>query len=73
MKKSLTAYIIVVIFLLITMAIPGSSLAARPETNVHFWLTVLHNNDGESELLGSGDFGGGGVPSLHVVSSRQSA
>lgn len=24
----------------------------------HFWLTVLHNNDGESDLIGEEDFGG---------------
>jgi hypothetical protein len=30
-----------------------SSLAA-PQPKVHFWLTVLHNNDGESKLINAG-------------------
>jgi len=30
-----------------------SSLAAPPQP--HFWLTVLHNNDGESRLINAGD------------------
>jgi 5'-nucleotidase len=35
--------------------------AKRPADQVHFWLTVLHNNDGESRLIsasGQPDFGG---------------
>jgi 5'-nucleotidase len=51
-----------VTILLFTMVAPASSLAGPPEPKVHFWLTVLHNNDGESDLidLGTGleDFGG---------------
>jgi 2',3'-cyclic-nucleotide 2'-phosphodiesterase (5'-nucleotidase family) len=35
---------------------------ARPEQAPHFWLTILHNNDGESRLIDAGtgleDFGG---------------
>ncbi len=34
----------------------------RNDANIHFWLTLLHNNDGESQLINAGagleDFGG---------------
>jgi 2',3'-cyclic-nucleotide 2'-phosphodiesterase (5'-nucleotidase family) len=41
----------------------GGSTAARGQgpSKAHFWLTVLHNNDGESQLInapGNPDFGG---------------
>ncbi len=45
------------------MVAPASSLAAPPDPKkVDFWLTVLHNNDGESQVISAGpdlaDFGG---------------
>ena len=53
-----------VVFMLLVILVPvftTASVAQQPR--VHFWLTILHNNDGESRLinLGSGeleDFGG---------------
>ena len=42
----------------------SASLAAgkNPDPKVHFWLTILHNNDGESQVINAGtgleDFGG---------------
>lgn len=63
MKRRLTVYAILVSVLLITMLAPASSLAAPPDPKkVDFWLTVLHNNDGESQVINAGsgleDFGG---------------
>jgi 5'-nucleotidase/UDP-sugar diphosphatase len=62
-KRRLTVYVILVSVLLITMLAPASSLAAPPAPKkVDFWLTVLHNNDGESQVISAGpdlaDFGG---------------
>ena len=60
MKRRLTAYLILVTVLVsAVVAVPA---AAQTEEDVHFYLTILHNNDGESKLidLGTGleDFGG---------------
>jgi len=64
-KRRLTTYIILVSILLIGMVAPASSLAASPgseEPKVDFYLTILHNNDGESQVINAGsgleDFGG---------------
>jgi 5'-nucleotidase len=45
--------------LLAVVAVTGSGVftAEGKQPKPHFWLTVLHNNDGESKLLGD-DFGG---------------
>jgi 2',3'-cyclic-nucleotide 2'-phosphodiesterase (5'-nucleotidase family) len=54
----------VVIFMLLAILVPMfSSATAAQQPRVHFWLTILHNNDGESKLinLGAGEleaFGG---------------
>ncbi|MFO7548436.1 MAG: 5'-nucleotidase C-terminal domain-containing protein [Acidimicrobiia bacterium] len=41
---------------------PGVTLAGSPDPGVALWLTILHNNDGESKLINRGvgleDFGG---------------
>ena len=51
--------------ILVVAFMPSSaSLAAgkNPDPKVHFWLTILHNNDGESQVINAGtgleDFGG---------------
>jgi 5'-nucleotidase len=37
----------------------GAAAAAAPRTGpVEYWLTIFHNNDGESELLATGETGG---------------
>ncbi|MGH2696364.1 MAG: bifunctional metallophosphatase/5'-nucleotidase, partial [Actinomycetota bacterium] len=41
---------------LLAMAFAPASAAQKPR--VDFLLTILHNNDGESALLGEEDFGG---------------
>ena len=62
MKKQSTVNAIVVVLLLVTLVVPGMALAAPPKPSVHFWLTILHNNDGESQVVNAGsgleDFGG---------------
>lgn len=62
MKRKITTYFVLVALLLSMMLAVGPTQAATKGPKVDFWLTVLHNNDGESELinLGSGleDFGG---------------
>jgi 5'-nucleotidase len=48
--------------LTITAALAASALAAHAGPEVALWLTILHNNDGESQLINAGDgredFGG---------------
>jgi 5'-nucleotidase len=56
--KTATLFLVLAILL---SAFPAAAVAQQPKVN--FWLTVLHNNDGESSLinLGTGvlaDFGG---------------
>ncbi len=64
MRKKTIRYLLLVTLLLTTvMAIGPSQTAAKgPPERVDLWLTILHNNDGESQLinLGAGleDFGG---------------
>ena len=58
-RKYLSLFLVVLAFLLI-VGLGSTVEAGRPK--IDFWLTILHNNDGESDLinLGSGleDFGG---------------
>jgi 2',3'-cyclic-nucleotide 2'-phosphodiesterase (5'-nucleotidase family) len=60
----ITSLMLVLALLLSVFAWQSAAQAAPPNPlpNVHFWLTVMHNNDGESKLinLGTGleDFGG---------------
>jgi 5'-nucleotidase len=64
MRKRQISYLLLVTLLLTTMLAigPSHSAAKGPPQRVDFWLTILHNNDGESQLinLGAGleDFGG---------------
>ncbi len=55
-------YAILVSMLLISMLAPGAALADGPDQDVRFYLTILHNNDGESQVINAGggleDFGG---------------
>jgi 2',3'-cyclic-nucleotide 2'-phosphodiesterase (5'-nucleotidase family) len=50
------------VLLMVAAAPSGAGAASAQEGRVHFWLTVLHNNDGESALINAGrgleDFGG---------------
>lgn len=53
--------ILLVIATLIAVIGVSPAAAARPENPGAFWLTILHNNDGESQLInapGQPDFGG---------------
>lgn len=62
MKRLLKVYAVLATILLFSMLAAGAAVAGPKKPKVDFWLTLLHNNDGESDLinLGSGleDFGG---------------
>ena len=63
MNRKVMTHLVLVSLLLVTMVVLGPTpAAAKKAGEVAFWLTVLHNNDGESELLDLGgdldDFGG---------------
>jgi 5'-nucleotidase/UDP-sugar diphosphatase len=62
MKRKTATYFALITLLLSMVLAAGPSHAAAKGPKVDFWLTVLHNNDGESQLidLGAGlaDFGG---------------
>ncbi len=56
--------LVTVLALMLSAVFVGTASAKPPaaEDNVHFWLTILHNNDGESQVINAGsgleDFGG---------------
>ena len=61
-KRKTVLFLIVVAMLLgITVSV-GASTQSDPPTRIRFWLTLLHNNDGESQVVNAGadleDFGG---------------
>jgi len=59
MKKKIFTYLLLSTLVLSLVLVSGpTTVTAKTEGEVAFWLTVLHNNDGESALLGEGDFGG---------------
>ena len=55
-------FLLVVVLALIMVLAVGGIAQADTREGVHFWLTVLHNNDGESQVINAGrdleDFGG---------------
>jgi 5'-nucleotidase/UDP-sugar diphosphatase len=61
MNRKVTNLAIMVLLLAMLVAV-GPVQAAGKGDNVHFWLTILHNNDGESQVINAGsgleDFGG---------------
>ena len=60
MKRKSTILILLIV-LLVSLTVMAGSAAARDQ-NVHYYLTLLHNNDGESQVVNAGsdleDFGG---------------
>jgi 5'-nucleotidase len=54
--------LVIITLLLATLVAVGPVQAAGKTPEVHFWLTILHNNDGESQVIDAGsgleDFGG---------------
>jgi len=60
-KKKLTNLTLIAL-LLVTLVAVGPVQAAEKADKVHFYLTILHNNDGESQVINAGsgleDFGG---------------
>ncbi len=53
---------VVIAVAMLVAAVGAPASAAKPEPRVDFWLTILHNNDGESQVVDAGsgleDFGG---------------
>jgi 5'-nucleotidase len=64
MKERTTPYAVFAAVLVAMVMVGSVSPAAAGEPKVHFWLTLMHNNDGESKLISLGsdlpleDFGG---------------
>ena len=59
-----TLWLLVVLALVLSAVVAGTAVAkpADKDDDVAFWLTILHNNDGESQVIDAGsgleDFGG---------------
>jgi 5'-nucleotidase len=63
MKRKIRSGTILAAILIIALVVPCFSLAKAPKSDdVHFYLTILHNNEGESQVINAGfgleDFGG---------------
>ena len=62
MKKKFVTILVLITILTMTFPTFGMGSAAAKRDEVDFWLTVLHNNDGESQVINAGsgleDFGG---------------
>jgi 5'-nucleotidase/UDP-sugar diphosphatase len=63
MNRKVTSHLILVVVLLSAVVAVGPvPAAAKGKPKVDFWLTILHNNDGESQVINAGggleDFGG---------------
>ena len=54
--------LVVILALLTAPVFSTRGVAAKEMKDVHFYLTILHNNDGESQVINTGpgleDFGG---------------
>jgi len=55
-------FLLVLALALVMVLAVGGVAQAKKSDRVHFWLTILHNNDGESQVIDAGsgleDFGG---------------
>ena len=62
MKRKQVTNLTLIALLLVTLVAVGPVQAAGKSDKVHFYLTILHNNDGESQVINAGsgleDFGG---------------
>jgi 5'-nucleotidase/UDP-sugar diphosphatase len=63
MNRKITTYLVLVTLMLSAVVVVGPvPAAAKQEGEVDFYLTILHNNDGESQVINAGsgleDFGG---------------
>jgi 5'-nucleotidase len=53
-SRRITLIVILAVAAMMLALLPaGAAGAAKDETDVDFWLTILHNNDGESDLIPS--------------------
>jgi 5'-nucleotidase/UDP-sugar diphosphatase len=74
MRSDKSPYLHMAVTLIAVLALMPAGVASaggnNPDPKVDFWLTVLHNNDGESQVINAGsgleDFGGA-APFLTVV------
>ena len=62
MKRKFVTILVLITILAMVFPTFGMGSAAAEGDRVDFWLTVLHNNDGESQVINAGtgleDFGG---------------
>lgn len=62
MNRKQVTNLTLIALLLVTLVAVGPVQAAEKSDKVHFYLTILHNNDGESQVINAGsgleDFGG---------------
>ena len=60
-RKTTYTFLLVALLMTLLLAV-GSTAAAKSGDDVDFYLTILHNNDGESQVINAGsgleDFGG---------------
>jgi 5'-nucleotidase len=61
-NKSLCLTLVAILVVALVPSNPTLAAGKNPDPKVHFWLTILHNNDGESQVINAGsgveDFGG---------------
>jgi 5'-nucleotidase len=61
-NKTLNLTLAAILILAFVPTSPSLAAGKNPDPKVHLWLTVLHNNDGESQVINAGsgleDFGG---------------
>jgi 5'-nucleotidase len=65
-SRRITLIVIMAVAAMMLALLPAGSAGAKPDNktnDVHFWLTIVHNNDGESQVINAGsgvleDFGG---------------
>jgi len=65
-SRRITLIVILAVAAMMLALLPTGAAGAKPDNkanDVHFWLTIVHNNDGESQVINAGsgvleDFGG---------------
>jgi 5'-nucleotidase len=64
-SRRVTLLVIMAVAAMLLALLPAGAAGAKPDKktdDVHFWLTIVHNNDGESQVIDAGsgleDFGG---------------
>jgi 5'-nucleotidase len=61
-KRRWSLFAILAVLAMVVALVPAGAAGAEDSPDVHFWLTIVHNNDGESQVINAGsdleDFGG---------------